>query len=156
MNSLFLKTALRNLLKRKGSALLNVLGLMIGISCCLLIFQYVSYERSYDSFQSASSRIYRLRLDQYKQGKLEWKSATVYPAIGPTINRNYPEVEDMCRLYNWSAVFLESRDQHQILRDQGIHCRSIDNFHIGHQASKGESRHGAERTLSTDHLAKSR
>ncbi len=61
MNSLFLKTALRNLLKRKGSALLNVLGLVIGISCSLLIFQYVSYEPSYDSFQSASSRIQKGR-----------------------------------------------------------------------------------------------
>jgi putative ABC transport system permease protein len=105
MISLFLKTAFRNLLKRKNSALLNVLGLMIGMTCCLLIFQYVSYERSYDRFQPSSAQIYRLRLDNYKQGQLEWKSATVYPAIGPTLKKDYPEVDNMCRLYNWSAIF---------------------------------------------------
>ena len=44
----YLKLALRNLLKRKGYATLNILGLTIGMSSCLLIFHYVSYERSYD------------------------------------------------------------------------------------------------------------
>jgi putative ABC transport system permease protein len=46
----FLKIAIRNLTRRKGYAILNVLGLTIGITCCLLIFSYVAYERSYDTF----------------------------------------------------------------------------------------------------------
>ncbi len=90
--------SLRNLLKRKGYTTLNILGLTIGIACCLLIFQYVSYERSYDTFQKNTSRIVRLRLDQYKQGKLMWQSATSYPAIGPNMKKDYPEVENFCRL----------------------------------------------------------
>jgi putative ABC transport system permease protein len=101
----YLQIALRSFFKRKGSAYLNLLGLVIGISCCLLIFQYVSYERSYDRFETAASNTYRLRLDQFKEGKLEWQSATVYPAIGPTLKRDYPEVVNFCRLYNWSQVF---------------------------------------------------
>src|SRR5678815_325107 len=40
----YFKLALRNLVKRPGYSLLNILGLAIGITCCLLIFQYaVSY-----------------------------------------------------------------------------------------------------------------
>jgi len=89
---------LRNLLKRKGYTALNISGLAIGITCCLLIFQYVSYERSYDTFQEKSSQIVRIRLDQIKQGKLSWQSATSYPAIGPTMKKDYPEVENFCRL----------------------------------------------------------
>lgn len=89
---------MRNLLKRKGYTALNILGLAIGIACCLLIFQYVSYERSYDTFQQKSSQIVRLRLDQSKQGKLMWQSATSYPGIGPALKRDYPEVENYCRL----------------------------------------------------------
>jgi len=50
----FFVISLRNLLKRKGYTTLNILGLTIGITCCLLIFQYVSYERSYDTFQKNS------------------------------------------------------------------------------------------------------
>ncbi|HEY9000252.1 MAG TPA: ABC transporter permease [Mucilaginibacter sp.] len=94
----FLVISLRNLLKRKGYTTLNILGLTIGITCCLLIFQYVSYERSYDTFQKNSSRIVRIRLDAYKQGKLSWQSATSYPAFGPLMKKDYPEVENYCRL----------------------------------------------------------
>ena len=94
----FFVISLRNLLKRKVYTTLNILGLTIGITCCLLIFQYVSYERSYDTFQKNSSRIVRIRLDEYKQGKLLWQSATSYPAFGPLMKKDYPEVENYCRL----------------------------------------------------------
>ncbi len=96
----YFKIAFRNLTKRRGYALLNIFGLAIGITCCLLIFQYVAYEKSYDKFNKASRNIVRLRLDSYQQGKLAWKSATIYPAIGPTLKKEFPEVEDFCRLHD--------------------------------------------------------
>src|SRR5215212_8673589 len=94
----YIKLARRSLVKRKGYSLLNIFGLAIGITCCLLIFQYVAYERSYDRFPKDAGRIVRLRLDAYQQGKLSWKSATTYPAFGPTMKKDYAEVEDFCRL----------------------------------------------------------
>ena len=98
MFSSYFKIAWRNLFKRKGYSLLNIFGLAIGITSCLLIFRYVAFERSYDSFPDKSERIVRLRLDTYLQGKLAWKSATSYPAFGPTMKRDFPEVENFCRL----------------------------------------------------------
>jgi len=101
----YLKIAFRNLTKRKGYALLNIFGLAIGITCCLLIFQYVSFERSYEKFNQTNKNIVRLRLDSYQQGKLAWKSATIYPAIGPTLKKEFPEVEDFCRLIDAELLF---------------------------------------------------
>ena len=75
----YLQIAIRNILKRKGYTMLNIFGLAIGITCCLLIFQYVSYEKSYDRFQEKADHIVRLRLDLHDQGKLTMQSATVYP-----------------------------------------------------------------------------
>ncbi len=46
----YIKIAFRNLRKRKGHTFLNIAGLTIGMTCCLLIFHYVSYEKSYDDF----------------------------------------------------------------------------------------------------------
>ena len=66
----YFKIAFQKSFQRKGYTLLNIFGLAIGIGCCLLIFQYVSYEKSYDNFQTNGNQIVRLRLDQYKQGKL--------------------------------------------------------------------------------------
>ena len=99
-----LKLALRNLRKRPGYAALHLLGLATGMACCLLILQYVLYERSYDQFHPAADRIVRLELDSYQKGKLSWKSATSYPAFGPTMKREYSEIEDFCRLHDAEYV----------------------------------------------------
>jgi len=108
----YLKIALRNLFKRKGYTILNIAGLAIGITCCLLIFQYVAFERSYDNFEKDTDQIVRLRLDSYQQGKLAWQSATSYPAFGPTLKKDFPEVEDFCRLID--ANLLLSNDERNI------------------------------------------
>ena len=97
MWSNYFKIALRNLLKNKSFASINIFGLALGMACCLFIIQYVRYERSYDRFHQNAGNIYRLRLDAYQEGKLAWRSATVYPAFAPTMKRDYPEVQDACR-----------------------------------------------------------
>lgn len=98
MKNNYLLIALRNILKRKGYAFLNIAGLAIGMACCLLLFQYVAFERSYDTFQKEADNLVRLRLDAYQMGRLSWQSATVYPAIAPTMKKDFPEVENFCRL----------------------------------------------------------
>src|SRR5262245_16112118 len=107
-----LKIALRDLKKRKAYAGLNILGLAIGLSCFLLIFDYVAHERSFDKFNSLAGRIARLRLDAYRSGELLWKSATIYPAIAPTMKKDFPEVEDFCRLHD--AELLLSNDERDV------------------------------------------
>ncbi|HXB10062.1 MAG TPA: ABC transporter permease, partial [Puia sp.] len=98
------RIAWRGLLKRKGYSALNIFGLAIGITCCLLIFHYVAYERSYDTFQPNTNNIVRLRLDAYHEGKLMWKSATVYPAIGPAMKKEFPEVDKFGRLIDADLI----------------------------------------------------
>lgn len=93
----YFKIACRSLLKRKDYSILNILGLAIGIASCLLIFRYVAYEKTYDDFSKAG-QIVRLRLDTYQDGKLDWQSAAVYPPFGPAMKKDFPEVEDYCRL----------------------------------------------------------
>jgi putative ABC transport system permease protein len=105
MNSSDIKLAWRNFSRRKGTTVLNMSGLIVGMVSCLLIFQFVSYEKSYDTFQEKASQIYRVRLDQYKEGKLEWQSATNYPATGPTLKKDFKEVLDFCRLVDREDIF---------------------------------------------------
>lgn len=107
----YFKIAVRNLLKRGDYSILNILGLSIGIACFLLIFQYVSYEKSYDDFPGAD-QIVRLRLDNYQDGKLSWQSAAVYPAFAPYMKKDFPEVRGYCRLA--LAEMLLSNDKRNI------------------------------------------
>src|SRR6218665_1267766 len=100
----YLKIALRNLLKRKGFTLLNIFGLAIGMTCCLLILQYVNYERGFDKFHEGADKVARLRIDSYNEGKLLWKSATVFPAFAPTMKKDFPEVEESGRLIDANVL----------------------------------------------------
>ncbi|MGB3850719.1 MAG: ABC transporter permease [Tunicatimonas sp.] len=56
----YLLTAYRNSLKNKLYAGINVLGLAIGITCCLFITLYVRHERSYDQFHEKKDRIFKV------------------------------------------------------------------------------------------------
>src|ERR1044072_5357278 len=94
----YLKVAFRNTFKRKGYSLLNIACLTIGMSCCLLIFHYVSYEKSYDTFEPKEKQTVRVRIARYQKGVLAYKSATSYPAIGPAMKKDFPEVQNFCRL----------------------------------------------------------
>ena len=44
----YLKIAWRHVLKHKGHSLINILGLALGMACCLLILLFVRYELSYE------------------------------------------------------------------------------------------------------------
>src|SRR5690348_2743760 len=55
----YLTIAFRNVVKNKVFSAINVFGLGIGLAACLLIFQFVSFELSYDNFQEKLDRTYR-------------------------------------------------------------------------------------------------
>jgi putative ABC transport system permease protein len=56
----YLKIALRNLLKHKFISAINLFGLTVGISCCLLILAYILHELSYDKYNKQANNIYRV------------------------------------------------------------------------------------------------
>jgi putative ABC transport system permease protein len=103
----FLKIALRNLARRKGYAVLNILGLAIGIACCLVIFEYVAYERSYDRFEPNADRLYRVQDEDYQGGRMVLPCAAAMPGVAPGMLREFPEVENACRLYRGTAIMGE-------------------------------------------------
>src|ERR1700733_6843200 len=59
----YLRTAFRNLWRHRGFSLLNIIGLTVGMVAFFLIFLYVHFELSYDSFHKKADRIYRIVAD---------------------------------------------------------------------------------------------
>jgi putative ABC transport system permease protein len=93
----YIKSAYRSLLKNKVYGAINILGLTVGIACCLLISLYVRDEVSYDNFFKDSDRIYRVALERvYPTNTRFFGSSPVNMA--PTLKENYPEVEEAGRL----------------------------------------------------------
>jgi len=56
----YLLIAFRNLIRHKLHAAINLLGLSLGIACCLLMGLYVQIEWSHDRFHENRDRIFRL------------------------------------------------------------------------------------------------
>ena len=139
MTNISFKTAFRSLTKRKGFSLLNILGLAIGMTCCLLIFHYVSYQRNFDQFSEHANDIVRLRLDSYQQGVLAWKSATSYPAFGPTMKKDFPEVIDYCRLYDFEKVLANTETNIKYAETKGYLADPSALSMLGVQLIKGDA-----------------
>jgi putative ABC transport system permease protein len=113
------RIAWRGLLKRKGYSALNIFGLAIGVTCCLLIFHYTAFERSYDTFQTNAKNIVRVRLDTWQQGKLAFQSATSYPAIAPAMKKEFPEVEQAGRLYDAELLLTNTETNVKFKEEKG-------------------------------------
>jgi putative ABC transport system permease protein len=100
----YLVIALRSFLKHKSFTILNVIGLSLGMVASLLILQYVKYERSYDTFHSKASDVYRIQYNQWQSGKLRFECAAAVPAVGPALKNNFPEVKAFTRLFPVSGI----------------------------------------------------
>ncbi len=98
MHRNYFKAALRNFKKNGGYSSINLLGLILGCTCCLLIALHVSEEFSYDNFHADSKNTYRVVMDIYNNNELTTKSAPIYPGVGPVITDEYPEVMDFVRI----------------------------------------------------------
>jgi putative ABC transport system permease protein len=94
----YLLIAFRNVAKNKVFSAINIFGLGIGLAACLLIFQFVSFELSYDRFNEKFDRIYRVTNDRFQNGKLIQHGTITYPTIGPTMAKDFPEIETYTRL----------------------------------------------------------
>ena len=102
--------SLKSFKKQKGYVLINIIGLSLGIASSLLIFLYVINELSYDRFNEKSDRIYKLVLN----GKLGGQEVLVtYTAavIAPTMHRDFPEVEEFCRINQFENTIVRYGEQ---------------------------------------------
>jgi putative ABC transport system permease protein len=96
----YFRTALRNLLRNPTYSAINMVGLAVGMAVFLLIAQYVRFERSYEDFVPDRNNIYRVSLHTYRNSELISASAENYPAVGPSMLRDIPQVLSFARLYN--------------------------------------------------------
>jgi putative ABC transport system permease protein len=94
----YFTVALRNILKNKVFSTINVLGLSIGLASCVLIIQVVVFELSYDAFHEKLQRTYRVTNDRFQHGRLIQHGTIMYPTIGPTMAKDFPEIEMYTRL----------------------------------------------------------
>jgi putative ABC transport system permease protein len=91
-----LTIALRALKRRPGPAIINILGLAVGLAACLLIALWVNHQFSYDDFHPEADRIHRIALDVKLQDREITGPITAAP-LAHTLIEDIPEVETATR-----------------------------------------------------------
>ena len=95
----WLRTALRNIRRNPTSSVINIFGLTIGLSSCLLIALFIRHELSYDNFETKGPRIARVIMGYRFDGggEMRWGNFTS-TKVAPTFRRNFPEIETAVRM----------------------------------------------------------
>ena len=94
----YLKVSWRDLMRHKVFASINLTGLVVGFASCLFILQYVLYHTSFDAFHNNAENKYRVINDRFQNGELIQHCTITYPTIGPTLHKDFPEVENYTRM----------------------------------------------------------
>ena len=98
----YFKIAIRNLLKRKVYTLINILGLATGMAVCLLIILFINDELSFDKFHEKGDQVYRIALERKYPGR-STSYAIIPQTIGEAIRKEFPEVLESTRLFNFTG-----------------------------------------------------
>jgi putative ABC transport system permease protein len=112
-----IKYSIRSFKRQRAYIIINILGLAIGIACSLLITLYVINEASYDNFNVKKDRIFRVILNG-KIGGQEFTVASTPAIMGPTLPREFPEIEDFLRMNNVGLTVVQY--EQQIFTDNNI------------------------------------
>ncbi|WP_339878304.1 ABC transporter permease [uncultured Algoriphagus sp.] len=88
----YLIIAWRNLIRNKSFSLINILGLAVSMSVCLLIIMVILDQYSYDTYHNNKDRIYRVHTTRYQQNNGESASSAL--PLAEKLRTEYPAIEE--------------------------------------------------------------
>lgn len=106
----YLKIAFRNLWRQKTFSLLNLLGLCLGITAALVLFFYIQFELSYESFHEKKDRIFRVTEE------FAWADNYIHFPInsgllGPRLEKDLPPIEAATRVRYYNGQLVNYQDK---------------------------------------------
>lgn len=125
----YFKIAIRNLLRHRLISFINLFGLTVGFTCCLLILTYILNELSYDRYNKNADNIYRITRTFYNgNGDATLKLSTISPPFGYYLPTDFPEIQKMTRLLNIGTTSLRYKDK--LLNEQDVYCADENIFDV--------------------------
>src|SRR6185436_1923186 len=105
-----LKLTLRNIWRHKTFSFINIVGLTVGVTCCILIGLYAYNELSYDKFHSNYRNIYRINKVLAEKNKQAQLHSITPGKLVPAIKASIPEVQYATVFRTWFNEMLVSYD----------------------------------------------
>lgn len=104
------KMAWRNAIRQKQFTFLNLMGLALGVTSCLLIAMYVTDEMSFDRLHTKSDRIYRINQPNI-WGNWEQESASTGPNVAIALKSDIPDFEEITRLRSLTGLVIKYEEE---------------------------------------------
>jgi putative ABC transport system permease protein len=105
-----IKTAVRHIMNHIGYSVLNILGLVLGITSALFLVIYVADEVSYDRYNEKADRIYRVSSKITEpDDQFTWIVAQI--PFAPQVVHDYPEVQSVVRFINMPRALYSFEDK---------------------------------------------
>lgn len=102
----YITIAFRNLIRQKGSSIINISGLTLGITASIVLFLLLQHLRSFDKFQSKYDRIYRVVTSSDGNDGKNYTSG-IPSVLPPAFRLDFPEAEEVVfTQYNAGALIL--------------------------------------------------
>lgn len=117
----YLKIALRNFTRAKMFSLINLTGLIIGVTVSLHMLVYVLHENGFESFHQNKDRIYRIAV-QWGSDAHRMKMAGSMPGLAPALDAQVPEVERAIRVQPVSDAVVSTRTQEEFQESHLFFC----------------------------------
>ena len=114
----YIKIAVRNMLKFKTYSFINILGLGIGMACCLIILLYVQDELSFDKHHEKADQVYRVVLQKFEEGSTRSRTwALSSPGYAPKLQNEFAAVQHAARFWPWEFGVFSRGDQKYVESD---------------------------------------
>ncbi|WP_338875178.1 ABC transporter permease [Spirosoma sp. SC4-14] len=120
----YLKIAWRNLVLHKSFAIINIVGLAVGLATCLLIVLFVRHELSYDRYNAKADRTYRMVIHAKLGGK-EMNAAMSSVPAGPALAHDYAGIEAVTRTEQQGSFVVKHgqesfKEEHVVFADSNF------------------------------------
>jgi putative ABC transport system permease protein len=125
----YFKIAIRNLARYRVISFINLFGLTVGLSCCLLILTYILHEESYDKYNSKANRIWRVtRSFNNKDGIVSLHLGAVAPPFGPLLQNDFPDIQKVTRILSTGSNPI--RYEEKLFNEEHIYFADNNLFNV--------------------------
>lgn len=116
----YFKTALRSLIRNRNYTIINIAGLAVGIAVCMMIFNIIQFQTSFDEFHAKKDRAYRVLTEFHHADAGDITYGKNIPFPMPTgLKTAFPQLEQVAPFY------ASHNDELQVLDGNGTPVKNF-------------------------------
>ena len=110
----YFKIGWRNLIRNRSYAAINIAGLALSITCCILIFSLVRHHVSFDNFHENPERLYRIVAEMHRE-QVNYSSSVPSP-LGYHYRNDYTFSEKTARIFIERDVLVTVKKDGELIK----------------------------------------